>query len=462
MKIAMVQPDLRERFSFMYLSAILKRAKHKVQVFITNIEAIDLTYDVYCFSPTTLEYKEALYYAATIKNRTGAKILFGGAHVTFNKIDSKIIDAICIGEGYEVILDMLTGTDKIYKAKTKYNINDLPMPDYDLYYNKYPELANKPTKQVYIVSGCPYKCAFCYNPAYNDLYKGQTVCQQMNINKAIAEIKWLKDNYGFEYLQFISDNMTINKKWFKKFLKVYKKRIRIKYEYNSYNIDGNSLDAPYPCYDFDYREQPFLMNCRANEITKEIVKLLKESGCDRVDFGIEHGNDFIRNDILKRNMSKEQIINCGKWFKEANIRFQTTNIFGLPHEDFNKAWESVILNRKFKPEISKACILQPFENTDIYKYAKKNDLLKEDFEYTGTTYQIGVKDNRANQTAIKIDNEKQIIRLSYLFDLFVKLPIPKWLGFIICSLSFDNWYKKYYNYIFRGQVKKYDCNNTGS
>jgi len=434
MKIAMIQPDFRERFSFMYLSVIFKHDKHKVQVFITSKEEIDLTYDVYCFSPTTLEFKEALYQATIIKNRTGARILFGGAHVTFNNIDNKIIDAICIGEGYEVILDMLTGTDKIYKAKTKYNINDLPMPDYDLYYNKYPVLANKKTKQVYLVSGCPYNCAFCYNPAYNDLYKGQTICQQMDINKAISEIKWLKDKYGFKYLQFISDNMSVNKEWLKAFL--------IKYKY----IIG----------------LPYLMNIRANEVNEDVIKIMSETGCARVDFGIEHGNDMLRNEVLHRNMKRGDVIHTAYLLNKYKIRFQTTNIFGLPFENFNKAWESVRLNRKFKPEISKACILQPFENTEIYKYAKKNGLLKDNFEYTGTTYQIGVKDNRASQTAVKIDNEKHIVRLSYLFDLFVKYPIPKWLGYLICSLYFDNLYKKYYNYIFRRQEKKYDCNNTGA
>jgi radical SAM superfamily enzyme YgiQ (UPF0313 family) len=248
----------------------------------------------------------------------------------------------------------------------------------------------------------------------------------MDIDKALDEIKWLKETYGFKYLQFISDNMTIKKSWLIEFMHKYKIRI----------------------------DKPFLMNIRCNEVDESIIQVLRFAGCNRIDFGVEHGCSFIRNDVLKRNMSIKQIVETGKLLNEYNIRFQTTNIFGVPHEDFNKAWHSVLMNRLFKPEISKACILQPFKNTAIYNYASEQGLLK-DVEYTGTTLQIGVEDKRAGQTLIKVKNEKQIIRLSYLFDLFVKVPIPEWLGFLICSLPLNCIYKLWYKHLFNKQNRRF-------
>lgn len=474
LKIAFIQQEFREYIGIMLLSAKLKEAGHETDVLIIkDKELYDLALlkniDIFAFSSSTISFEKDLKIAKQIKDKTNKFIIFGGAHPTYHPeetIKHESIDAICIGEGLGAIVELANNINRRdiknlwfknnikkkyadeYSLQTnKYldrvlvnydykiiknelrpisNINDWLRPDYDLYYKKYPLLANKATKGVYIVRGCPYFCQFCYNPAYNKMYKGQKIFQCMDVDKAISEIKWLKDNYGFKYLQFISDNMTIKKKWLKKFMNEYKATINI----------------------------PYLMNCRANEVNKEIVQLLKDTGCNRVDFGVEHGNDFIRNDILKRNMSKGQIIQCGKWFNEAGIRVQTTNIFGLPHENFNRAWESVELNRQFVPEISKACILQPFKNTGVYNYAKEKGLLKKDMEYSGTTFQIGVNDNRSDESKIKIDNEKQVIKLSYLFDWFVKnRNIPRWLGFLICSLPLN--YKGYYKGVFKRQEAKY-------
>jgi len=489
MKIAFIQSEMREFFSFMLMSAKLKQAGHEVEVFIFKNkfellaslqDGILKNFDIFGFSSTTISFENDYDYAKSIKRQYhNSFIVFGGAHPTYNPeqvINNDCIGAVCIGEGIDAIVELVNKREEtkigykcptdikniwfkdystelepiqdisldksfyecfLYKNKINTiknpirsisNIDEWTRPDYALYYDKYEELRNKPTKPAYIVRGCFFNCSFCYNPAYNKMYKGNKIFQCMDVDKAISEIKWLKDTYGFIYLQFLSDNMTIDKKWLKKFLVKYKKEIK----------------------------KPFFMNCRANQIDKEIVGLLKDAGCDRVDFGVEHGNNFIRNDILQRNMSKEQIINCGKWFKEVGIRVQTTNIFGLPYEDFNKAWETVELNRQFTPEITKACILQPFENTEIYNYAKENNLLKDNLKYSGTTYQIGVKDNRSDQTNIKVKNEKQIIRLSYLLDFFVKYNfIPKWMGFIICSLPLNRLYKKYYVGIFKKHGLKY-------
>ena len=503
-KIAFVQQEMREYISTMLMSAKLKEAGHQVEVFILPQEKGIYYYkklyeynpDIIGFSSTTISFADDLkilkriLYPYVLNKKTKPFIIFGGAHPTYNPekvIKHNSIDAICIGEGLDAIVELANKLDNeddewflienlwiknithdYYKdhicrnpIRSISNINDWPRPDYALYYDKYEDLRNKPTKPAYIVRGCPYQCAFCYNPAFNEMYKEKCfypenpdyakrrIFQCMDVDKAISEIKWLKETYGFTYLQFLSDNMTINKKWFKEFLEKYKKDIKITAVKKRYITKYDSWTRSI------YKTpQPFFMNCRANEVTKEIVDILKESGCNRVDFGVEHGNDFIRNDILNRNMSKEQIIQCGKWFKEAGIRVQTTNIFGLPHEDFNKAWESVELNRQFTPEISKACILQPFENTQIYNYAKENKLLKDNLQYSGTTYQIGVKDNRSEETKIKVKNEKQIIKLSRLFDWFVKHPaIPKWIGFIICSLPFS--YKQYYAKIFKEHGRKY-------
>ena len=46
---------------------------------------------------------------------------------------------------------------------------------------------------------------------------------------------------------------------------------------------------------------PFACLIRADLATDETVKLLKDAGCYLISFGIESGNENIRNTVLKKS-----------------------------------------------------------------------------------------------------------------------------------------------------------------
>jgi radical SAM superfamily enzyme YgiQ (UPF0313 family) len=249
----------------------------------------------------------------------------------------------------------------------------------------------------------------------------------MDVDKALAEIISLHDKWGFKWLQFISDTMNLDHEWFIELLKKYKKAIG----------------------------KPYLCNVRVNKVNEKLVIAMKETGCDRVDFGVEHGDDYIRNTILKRNMPESMMVEAGQVFKKHGVRVQTTNIFGLPHETLWKAIETVKLNRKIKPEIAKACVLQPFKGTDIYQQAESAGMLQNMEINSGTTFQRDFE-GRGGFTKIKLKDEKKLIRMSYLLDFFVQCWwMPSALIYLICSLPLDKYYKLYYNSAFQKIELKY-------
>jgi len=64
-----------------------------------------------------------------------------------------------------------------------------------------------------------------------------------------------------------------------------------------------------------------LCNTRANLVTADQVRLLKAAGCHSVSMGIESGNDRIRNELLKRQMSQEQLLEAARLLREGGLRF---------------------------------------------------------------------------------------------------------------------------------------------
>ena len=68
-----------------------------------------------------------------------------------------------------------------------------------------------------------------------------------------------------------------------------------------------------------------MMHTRAETVTKEMFAKLREAGCFRVAIGIESGNPYIRNSVLNRKMTNEQIIQAFKIAKEAGMVTKSFN-----------------------------------------------------------------------------------------------------------------------------------------
>ena len=71
---------------------------------------------------------------------------------------------------------------------------------------------------------------------------------------------------------------------------------------------------------------------RPNLVTEEISKLLKMSGCYSVRVAIECGNEPLRNKILRRNLTDEQILKSCQMLHNSGLKVGTINILGLPTE----------------------------------------------------------------------------------------------------------------------------------
>ncbi len=421
-KLIFIQDVAFEAFGVELLSGYLKSQGHQVDLIILNQEkrSFDpLAYlrkerpDVIGFSITTIDHGWSTDLARRIKKDKellGAVIIFGGAHPTMwpKMIEEDGVDMICVGEGEFALGELLSNIDQGIKDHTGIrnlhvkqdgrivrnplrpliqDYDTLPFPDREIYY-KYPLLRNMTTKKFFSSRGCPYRCTYCNNHYYQKLFSGLgKYVVYRSPAKVIEEIKEVRKKYGFTYVYLAAETLTTDHRWLKEFLALYKKEIAL----------------------------PFSCMSRANELNEDIIKELALAGCYFTSFGLESGNERIRNDLLKRNIDTEKFYEVADLLHKYKIRFLVHQIFALPTETLDEAFETIRMDIRMKADSTWNTVFQPIFGTEIYQYCKDNKLLASELE-------IEHVDSMYAQSTLSQPYVKEISNLQKLVYICVKFP----------------------------------------
>lgn len=404
--------DIRDPLGLLYLVSVAKNERNETLLLIPNLDrkfldkAIAFRPDIICYSVTTGSERKYLKINALLKGKFSFLSVFGGPHPTFYPefIKEFGVDVICRGEGEDAFRELLHNindrrdfsqisnlwvkTDNgIVKNELRplADIDRISFPDRSLI-NGYYDYRSYGVLDVITGRGCPYSCTYCFNNALKDHYRdrGEYV-RKRDISNLIEEIKAYKNKYNIKAVRFVDDIFIMDKGWVSEFVERYQREINL----------------PYCCH------------LRVDLVTESIIKGLKESGCFLAIIGVESGNERLRRDILKRNISNERISEACALLNKYKIKFETFNMIGLPHETLPEAFETVELNVKCRPAYSWISIIQPYPGTQLYRYAADNNLLEVNYR---------IESNYHSSSPLKSEHKNEILNLHDLFAVAVRFP----------------------------------------
>jgi len=374
---------------------------------------------IVAFSVTSGTEDFYLNIARTVKAETDAVTMFGGAHPTFFKeiIHEDGVDCICVGEGeyaleealniYKESLELSALKEvqnlhvkldgEVYENPVRNLIEDLALlPSID---RKDEEDINSRTLYMLSGRGCPYQCSYCHNHSLMKLYKHKgTYVRKRPVQQVLDEIKGALELKNVDMVRFVDDTFIIDRVWFADFADRYKKEIGI----------------PYTC------------GVRANLMNTDIAKQLKDSGCVHISLALEAGNDAIRNEMLKRNITREKMIAASEMIRDVDIAFTMLNIVGLPETNLAHEIETLDLNIKCKPTIARAFLFQPYPGTDLGDYCKDNELIADELSFS----LWGHSDSVLDLPDIK---ERKVIQT--LFGLIVDMELSSGTVYRLCKMK---------------------------
>ena len=150
----------------------------------------------------------------------------------------------------------------------------------------------------------------------------------------------------------------------------------------------------------------------------EIAKALKESGCIYVDMGLESGDEYMRNEILKRNMMDDEIIKAANCFHEVGLDFTTLNMVGFPGETPEQMLKTIKLNQKIKPTAALMTTFFPFPKTDLAERSVKEGYINERNYKQMVEGHVSYKE----ETILDHPYKKEIMWIWAFFPIAVRYP----------------------------------------
>jgi anaerobic magnesium-protoporphyrin IX monomethyl ester cyclase len=414
MKILLINPPfdypspylpLTEPLSLGYLAAYLKKHHYEVEIldavakkavrqnkmwhYGLNFQEIrqkikEFNPDVVGLTcPFSLRIDPVLKVAWLIK-KINRKIIVvaGGIHPTIfpkETVNHKEIDYVIIGEGEKSFFDLIKhletkkdnstlsidGCAFKHKGKIKIiekqnfieNLDSLPYPARDLipmefyFQNKtiLYGLGEHRAASIITSRSCPYQCRFC------SMYLSHGIKWRFrSAENVYGEIEELVKKYGVQEIFIMDDNFTLNKERVMKICGLMIKN-KLKIRWNTPN--GIRLDT----------------------LDKELIMMMKKSGCVNICVGIESGNEEIRNKVIGKKLSQEIIRKAVRLCQKANLPIIGFFILGLPGETEKTFKDTLEMIKTLPLTMITTSFFTPLPGTPLYETCLKNRYIEKNY-----------------------------------------------------------------------------------
>ncbi|MBN1900208.1 radical SAM protein [Candidatus Sumerlaeota bacterium] len=225
------------------------------------------------------------------------------------------------------------------------NLDSLPFPARRLLPNdkyKMPFFEDEPFTTVIPTRGCPWKCIFCRAGKV-----WGTRIRTRSPENVIAEIREIKKELGIRNIVFMTDSLTLDRKWANAFFE---------------KIWEQNLEFRWIC------------NSRVDAVSPETLQKMKRAGCLLISYGVESGNGEIL-EKARKNIKPEDSVNAIRWTREAGILSMAYFILGLPGETRKTIEETIRFAKRIDPDYVNFHVATPFPGTELYEMAKEHGWL---------------------------------------------------------------------------------------
>ena len=360
--------------------------------------------DIVGISAMTIDYPPAIALASKLKIKNPHQlIILGGVHVSILPESMKdCFDIGVMGEGEETLRELI----ELYLKKEKFdqkdlvNINglnyfdkgnikqtekrkpleldSLPLPDFTFIPSEYfkkeeiPGMGIVGTKGILFSSrGCPYRCEFCSTSRF----WGKMRLHSPEYTARLAED--LVKKYNVDYISIIDDLFTLSPERVREIKKEFDKRGLLN------KIKGIGCMV------------------RANLMSDELCKAMKELKIKIINFGFESGSEKVLKYLKAGSVSVEMNKRAVVLGKKYGLNVYGSLMYGSPSENINdmkQTNEFIDFCIKHKIDNLWSFVTTPFPGTPFWQIALSRGTVSNEMDFS-------LLDHHISQRPLLLDKE---------------------------------------------------------
>ncbi len=415
--VASIMPPL----GIAWLAAVLEREGHRVRILDSHAERMGIDtiaqwvrsegpFNMVGITATTPLISNALRIARLIKAETPeTRIVLGGVHPTVlphEVLQDTAVDLVVRGEGECAIQELAAETPPEQVAGVSFrfdgsivdnldaelisDLDSLPAPAYHLLpMQRYRPAAGAarrlPAGSILATRGCPGRCTFCYR-IFGHKFRYRSG------RKVAEEVALLQERYGLKEVCFYDDTFTAVRSEVRNFCKA---------------IEDLKLDLTWSCFS------------RIDTFNEETFRLMKNSGCHQVMFGVETSSPEIGANIRKK-IDPERVRWVVHSTKRLGMKVRAAFMLGNPGETEQTILDTIRFAVELDPDLVQFNVTTPFPGTEMFFWAFNNGLLRttnwEDYDLSTPVMELPTVSSEAVWKYYRIAHRRFYLRPRFVLN----------------------------------------------
>jgi anaerobic magnesium-protoporphyrin IX monomethyl ester cyclase len=357
--------------------------------------------DLIGMSLMTNQFIQAVRVTGYLKKKgVNAPIVWGGIHPTVEPAESiKHADIICRGEGEDALLELVSKMElghtyletrnfwfslnkKVLRNPVRpleQDLDKLPFPDYRCenhfiadgdhleiltrenltrYRGERFNARGREFQYTIMTSrGCPFRCTYCCNDVYKDIYRNQKRLRWRGVDSIISELKMVQKTVApISFVMAVDDNFTARPdEEMERLCERYRSEIGV----------------------------PFFCQCSPLTITAKKMEMLIKAGCAKITMGVETASERVAKAYNRERFHKAlpAAISLIEGYRGLMPRPPTYQfIIDNPYETLDETLETLRFALALpKPWDNPIYSLMLFPGTTLYKQALRDGLISDKF-----------------------------------------------------------------------------------
>lgn len=207
--------------------------------------------------------------------------------------------------------------------------------------------------------GCPHVCFFCTSPLMAG-YKGY---RKRDNDAVMDEIRWLRDHYGVQEIQFLDDNFYVSKPRVKDLLR----RIAQEFPDMVFGVPGGT---------------------EVNALDEEVIDLMAEANFHKTLLAIEAGDPELQSALIDKKVDVHRVPQVVEYLKSKKIETRALFMVGFPNETRESINKTIALARSLDVDDFYISIVTPLPGTPLYDQCAREGLFVDGFDINNIRFSL--------------------------------------------------------------------------